>query len=209
MTVATKVKSTPQVNDTLQTIYDRRAVRKFKDKAIDREITDQLIAAGRMAPSAMNRQPWKFYVVTDKELIKSMSKQIARISVKQIAKIGIKGIVKSIWHYVHSPHDLGFFKQTDFIFHEAPLVIFITASHENEWAALDVGMCCQNMMLAAKSLGLDSCPVGLAKFIEETKDASKLGIKKSESVQLALIFGYGDEMPEVKERKKDNVVYVE
>jgi nitroreductase len=201
-------KSVPQANATLQTIYDRRAVRKFKDKAIDRETINHLIDAGRMAPSGMNRQPWRFYVVTDKKLISTMSKEIAKVSVKQIAKISLKEITKSILQYLHSPHDFKFMNASDFIFHGAPLVIFLTAPRENEWAALDIGMCSQNMMLAAKSLGLESCPIGLAKFIEETESISRLGISKSETVLLALIFGYGDETPEVHERKKDNVFFV-
>jgi nitroreductase len=208
MTATATQKSVQQANATLQTIYDRRAVRKFKDRAVDREIINRLIDAGRMAPSAMNRQPWKYYVVTDKELIRSMSKEIAKVSIKQITKINLKEIAKSIWHYLHSPHDFKFMNPSDFIFHEAPLVIFITAPNDNEWAALDVGMCSQNMMLAAKSLGLESCPIGLAKFIEETESLSRLGISKNETVHLALIFGYGAETPEVHERKKDNVVFV-
>lgn len=201
-------KSTRQPNEILQTIYDRRSVRKFTKVAVSKKLIEHILDAGRMAPSAINKQPWKFYVVTDKELIHTMSKQIAKVSVKQIAKIGIKEIVKSIWHYIHSPHDLNFFNQSDFIFHDAPTVIFVTAPKDNEWAALDIGMCCQNMMLAAKSLGLDSCPVGLAKFVEETKAFSKLGISKKETVHLAVLIGYGDEIPEIKERKKDNAFYV-
>jgi nitroreductase len=208
MITAANTKPIPKVNATLQTIYDRRSVRKFKEKVPDQRVIEEIIDAGRMAPSAMNHQPWKFYVITDKALIQSMSKQIAKVSIKQISKIGVKEIVKSIWHYLKSPHDFNFIRQSDFIFHEAPVVIFITAPRSNEWAGLDVGMCCQNMMLAAKSLGLESCPVGLAKFIEESEIVSKLGLAKSETVHLALIFGYGEENPEVKERKKDNVVFV-
>lgn len=201
-------KNVIQPNRVLQTIYDRRAVRKYNGITVDRIIIDQLIDAARMAPSAMNRQPWKFYVVTDKEFLQAASKEIAKVALKQIAKISLKDIGKSIWHYLHAPHEFSFHRESDFIFHEAPLVIFITAPIDNEWAILDIGMCSQNMMLAAKSLGLDSCPVGLAKFIEETESVKKLGLGKNEKIQLAVIFGYSDEHPEVKERKKDNVIYV-
>jgi nitroreductase len=208
MKTTEKIKTPAQANLVLQTIYDRRAVRKFNDTPVDKIIINELLDAGRMAPSAMNRQPWKFYVVTDKEFLHNASKEIAKIALKQISKISLKEIGKSIWHYLHSPHDFNFIRQSDFIFHEAPLVIFVTAPENNEWASLDIGMCCQNMMLAAKSIGVDSCPVGLAKFIEETESVKKLGLGKNEKIQLAVIFGYSDEHPEVKERKKDNVVYV-
>lgn len=196
------------LNEVIQNINNRRAVRKFKSKTVERILIEQILNAGRMAPSALNKQPWRFYVLTEKESIHSISKEIAKVTVKHVAKLGIKEIVKSILHYIHSPKDFSFFSQSDFVFHDAPVVIFVTAPNDNEWAPIDIGMCCQNMMLAAKSLGLDSCPVGLAKFIEETKMVSRLGLSKKETVQLAVLIGYGDEVPELKERKKDNVVFI-
>jgi nitroreductase len=179
-------------NETLATIYQRRAVRKYKDQPVDKVLIDQIIDAGRMAPSAMNRQLWKFYVLTDRKLINSLSPLIVTVANKILS--WAPGIDHS--------------KTADIIFHNAPVVIFITAPKKNQWAVLDIGMCCQNMMLAATSLGLDTCPIGLAKFLEKTDKISILGMSSSEQIQLALIVGYGDETPPVHERKKDNVKYV-
>lgn len=180
------------MNETLKTIYERRAVRKYKNQSVDRSLIDQIIDAGRMAPSAMNRQLWKFYILTDREQIRSLSPFIIKVANKVLS-----------W-----AHEVDRSKTEDIIFHNAPVVIFITAPKKNEWAAMDVGMCCQNMMLAAKSLGLDTCPIGFAKFLEKTDKISMLGISSSEQIQLALILGYGDENPPVHERKKDNVKYL-
>lgn len=179
-------------NETLKTIYQRRAVRKYKDKPIDKALIEQIIDAGRMAPSAMNRQLWKFYVLTDRKLISSLSPTIVKVANKVLS--WAHGIDHSI--------------TTDIIFHNAPVVIIITAPKKNEWAALDIGMCSQNMMLAAKSLGLDTCPVGFAKLLEKTEKISILGMKGSEQIMLAITVGYGDEEPPVHERKKDNVKYI-
>jgi len=44
----------------------RQSVRKYSDKAIDREILDQIIEASRIAPSASNSQPWKLIIVDQK-----------------------------------------------------------------------------------------------------------------------------------------------
>ncbi len=196
------------MNDTLKTIYERRAVRKFKDKSVQKEIIEQLIDAGRMAPSAINMQPWKFYVLTKKEDIHEFSIETAKAAAKGVLKSGIKNIVKTVSNAIHLSHGIDFHKATDPIFHGAPIVIFITSSKDDEWAALDIGMCSQNMMLAAKSMGLESCPVGLGKFVEQTKLYSKLNIPESEHVNIAIIIGYGDEEPIGKERKKDNVYYI-
>lgn len=196
------------MNETLKTIYGRRSVRKYKDKPVDRKIIEQLLDAGRMAPSAINKQPWKFYVLTKKEDIVAFSKEISKASARIFLKSGLKNIIRTAKTAFHLEHGIDFFKGEDPIFHGAPVVIFITAPKDNEWSSLDIGMCAQNMMLAAKSLGLDSCPVGLGKFVEQTKIFSKLEVPKSEQVCLSIIFGHGNENPEVHERIKTNSFYI-
>jgi len=53
--------------DTLDTIFGRRSVRKYKQEPIPQEDMDQIIEAGRQAPSAANRQPCHFVVIGDPE----------------------------------------------------------------------------------------------------------------------------------------------
>ena len=43
-------------------IYTRRSIRKYLDKKVEIEKIEQVIDAGRMAPSAKNRQPWKYII---------------------------------------------------------------------------------------------------------------------------------------------------
>jgi nitroreductase len=183
-------------SETVRAIYQRRAVRKYKDQPVERELIEEVIDAGRMAPSAVNRQPWEFYVLTDKKSILAFSKEIAG---------AIKG-ADHPFHFAHGPHSLA---SEDPIFHGAPVVIFITAPRDNEWASLDVGMCAQNMMLAAKAMGIDSCPVGLGKFVEQTEIFKRLEVPASEQVVLSIILGYGDELPEMPERKSNNIRFID
>lgn len=193
----------------VKTIYERRSVRKYKDKPVSKETIEKILDAGRMAPSAINRQPWKFYVLTKKEAIQSLSREIARIAGKEFLKSGPKQILKAVGHLLHFPHDIRFFKGEYFIFHGAPVVIFITGPRNDEWAPLDIGMSSQNIMLAAKSLGLDTCPVGMGKYAERTKNYSQLHIPSSEQIYLSIVLGYGDENPTLHERARDNVVYID
>jgi nitroreductase len=197
------------MNEVLNTIYARRAVRKYKNKTVNRKIIDQIIDAGRMAPTAMNIQPWKFYVLTERSDINEFSKAIRLGAVKGIFKSGIKQIVKTIITAFHFPKGADFTKEEDMIFHGAPVVIFITSPKDNEFAALDIGMCAQNMMLAAKGMGLDTCPIGMAKYVEYTQVYKRLNIPANEHVNLAIILGYGAEQPELHERIKTNATYIE
>ena len=69
-------------------------------------------------------------------------------------------------------------------------------------------MCSQNMMLAARSLGFDSCTIGLAKAIDKTTIYGELKIPGSEEIKLALALGYSDEKPEIHKRNTDNIIFL-
>ena len=53
--------------DTIETIMNRRSVRKFQPKPVSDEDLKTIIEAGRQAPSAANRQPWHFVVVKNED----------------------------------------------------------------------------------------------------------------------------------------------
>ncbi len=48
----------------IKEIKDRRSIRKYDGREVPREMLEKIIAAGMCAPSAKNRQPWKYVVVT-------------------------------------------------------------------------------------------------------------------------------------------------
>ena len=55
-------------------IMSRRSVRKYKPKMVPGEVLKRILEAGRYAPSAANKQPWHFIVVTDSEIKDELSK---------------------------------------------------------------------------------------------------------------------------------------
>lgn len=57
----------------LDFLKDRRTIRCFKDEMISDEEIQMILEAGQWAPSASNRQAWKFIVVKNKEMIKKLS----------------------------------------------------------------------------------------------------------------------------------------
>ena len=66
--------------DVLDAIEKRRSIRKYKPSAIPKEHLERILEAGRLAPSAGNRQPWRFIVVRSPErkrlLAESSQKQM-------------------------------------------------------------------------------------------------------------------------------------
>jgi len=60
--------------DVFEAIRTRRSIRKFRPKPIPDEKLEIIREAGRLAPSAGNRQPWRFVVVKDPERKKNLAK---------------------------------------------------------------------------------------------------------------------------------------
>ncbi|MGQ9460412.1 MAG: nitroreductase family protein [Candidatus Bathyarchaeaceae archaeon] len=60
--------------DVFEAIRARRSVRKFRPKPIPNEKLEMILDAGRLAPSAGNRQPWRFVVVKDPKRKKTLAK---------------------------------------------------------------------------------------------------------------------------------------
>lgn len=58
--------------NTEEAIFTRRSIRKYQDRPVEEEKIEKLLRAAMAAPSAMNQQPWEFYVVKNKEKIREL-----------------------------------------------------------------------------------------------------------------------------------------
>jgi len=115
----------------LNLIKTRRSVRKYKSKPVPKKYIEQVIEAARWAPSAVNKQPWKFVIVTNKE---------KRKAIGDYAK----------FYYLINKHVA-----------QAPVIIVICANTQsNKWSKIDCGLASQNLLLQAHALGLGACFVG-------------------------------------------------
>jgi nitroreductase len=54
-------------------VLSRRSIRAYVKKEISTPVLNNILEAGRQAPSASNRQPWHFIVITDEEIKKTLS----------------------------------------------------------------------------------------------------------------------------------------
>ena len=140
--------------------------------------------AGGPVPTARNLQELEYKVITSKALIKQLSDGI--INALKGGGLPPKGPPGG-------PHN---------IFHDAPLLIIVTAPKDNIFSKTDSALAVQNIMLFATSIGLGSCFIGMAKLIERDKKLMKLiHIPDDRNIAAAVICGYPDEDPEPKEKK--------
>lgn len=118
------------MNPVLDAIYKRRSIRDFTADLIESDTLIKIIRAGTWAPSGLNNQPWRFAIVTNKDL-KVKVGELTRYS-KVIE--GAKALIPV-------------FVDRDAIYHELK-------DHQA------IGACLQNMLLAAHSLGLGAVWLG-------------------------------------------------
>jgi nitroreductase len=166
------------MNETLQTIMRRRSVRAFKPDQLDPEELNAIIAAGLNAPSGHNDQSWFFSVIQNRALIDEMSagsKQVMRDS-------GVEFLVNMA-------------KNDNFnIYYHAPTVILAAARSAALTPEADISAGIQNMLIAAESLNIGSCWIGLAGYFFDTPEKLKrAGIPDGYKVHYAVALGHKPE----------------
>ncbi len=171
------------MNETINTLITRRSVRSYSSKPVPDDILEQILEAGKFAPSGMGRQPVVMVVVQDNDRISSLSMMNAAV--------------------------MG--ASTDPFYGAGTIVIVFadsTASTYLEDGSLVMG----NLMNAAHSLGVDSCWIHRAKEVFETEDGKALmrrwGLDEKYVGIGNCILGYSDKpIPEAKPRKTGFVVF--
>jgi len=167
-------------------ISGRRAVRDYEDKPVPDEVIQKILKAGAMAPSAMDSQPCRFIVITDKKKTREFSDKVKD-------EAGLLGFGARIAERMKLKEDV--------IFYGAPLLILIVAEKGSGWTKIDCALAAQNMMLRAYDLGLGSCFIGFATLINDDKELLRgLGVEDSQEIMCPLIFGYPKSWPKQKDR---------
>lgn len=184
-------------------IYNRRSIRKYLDKAVPKEAIEKIIDAGRMAPSAKNRQPWKYIVLggdSKAEFLWHMKKGIEREE-NECALLP------------NSASGISDAKNTYKIMVQAPILIAIlNANCGTPFAEIDVdnrfieicdtlsiGASIENMLLTATELGLGTLWIANTCYAYNEL-TTYLGTTKQLVGTIAL--GYADESPAQRPRKQ-------
>ncbi len=166
-----------------EVILTRRSIRSFKNQPLPNFMIRRILEAGRFAPSAGNAQPWKFVVVNSPEIIAEMEKDAVKITklfmwlfdytrssfrrkfVKPFAKMFIR-LYKNEFHPVPFSLMRNIAMDEAPVFHGAPTMILLLEDKRGvSNPPTDIGICGQNMVLAAHSMGAGTCWIGLVKLL--------------------------------------------
>ncbi|MFA6609379.1 MAG: nitroreductase, partial [Candidatus Omnitrophota bacterium] len=168
------------MNKVIENIAARRSVRYYDSKPIPKDTLQAIIDAGNMAPTGCNAQGWRFVVITDETFRKRMA-DLALPKYKDWMKRSGESI-KELREEIDAV-------ASDPVYYDAPAVLFVIG--QGMTADLDSPMVCQNMMLAARSLGIGSCWVFFGQMIlDDAQIRSSLELKQGEKVYGPILLGY-------------------
>lgn len=171
------------MNETIKTLMTRRSVRSYSSKQVPEDILNEILEAGKYAPSGKGRQPSIMVVVRDCETVADLSMLNARV--------------------------MG--TDTDPFYGANTVVIVFSDKTVNTYKE-DGTLVMGNLMNAAASLGVDSCWIHRAKEVFESEEGKKLmkkwGIDENYEGIGNCILGYSDKpIPEAKPRKENYVIF--
>jgi nitroreductase len=195
-------------------ITSRRSVRAFLPTPVARSVIEDILKVAARAPSGTNVQPWKVHVLTGTAREALSEKIMAAYSDPEVARehveeydyypskwvspyidrrrkigwdlYGLLGIGKTDKVRMHAQHG------RNYTFFDAPVGMIFTIDRilgQGSW--LDYGMFLQNIMIAARGRGLDTCPqAAFTQFHRVIAEA--LQLPESEMVVCGMALGYED-----------------
>lgn len=161
-------------------IMTRTSVRDYTDAPISKETLDTLLRAGMAAPTAGNKQPWKFIAVTDRSRLDSLASGNWRMAAKAQAAIVVCGDTTNVF----------------------------PGEGKDYWVQ-DCSAATENILLAAHAVGLGAVWCGCYPISERVANVKRIFSIPEEIVPLSIVMlGYPTQPTEPKDKyKPENIHY--
>lgn len=183
------------MNECIRVIRSRRSVRAYKPEKLTRTQVDAIVEAGIWAPTAHNEQPWHFTVIQDRAVLSGINAQCKELMAN----------VNSDWirNIAENP-------SAD-ITYGAPALVIVSSKRGAMTGRIDCAAAVQNMMLAAESMGVASCWMGLVGFLfGKEEEMERLGVPEGYEPLYAAVFGHAGDgaVRPAPPRRRDVVNYI-
>lgn len=156
-------------------IKERRSIRKFLDKPVEREKINACLEAARLAPSACNSQPWHYIVIDDPKVKESFCKEafggVYKMSAWVASAPVIIAVVSDRGNFVSRIGN--FFRSTEFFL-------------------VDQGISGEHFVLRAHDLGLGTCWIG---WLDSKKAGQFFNLPSGKKIEHLFAVGYAAEEP--------------
>ncbi len=176
-------------NPFQQLVKNRRSIRRYLEKPVEREKILTCIEAARLAPSADNVQPWRFLIIDDPELKSQLAKEVFS-GIYYISKFAAK-----------APVLIMILARLDIIANRIGKQI-----QNIHFYLIDIGIAGEHLVLQAEELGLGTCWIG---WFNSRKARKFLKIPRKYKIVSLMAVGYYEKRPpkEKKRKKLEEIVW--
>lgn len=168
-------------NSTIEDIMTRSSVRSYSDRKVDSATVDTLLRAAMAAPTAGNKQPWRFVVIDDRAMLDTIAADFQTMTMAKRAQVAVI------------------------------MCGDLTATFDGdgrEYWVQDVSAASENLLLAAHALGLGAVWCGIYPIPERVAQFTQLLSLPEHIVPMACIcIGYPDKEPAPKDKWKPEHVH--
>jgi nitroreductase len=169
-------------SDKLNFIFGRRSIRVYSPGEVENSTITHLLEAAMAAPSAMTKDPWRFVIVREHQMLSKLAATLAGGKMLATANVGI---------LVCGDMDAVFDRQLSFVLQDCSAAI-------------------ENLLLAAHALGLGGCWVGVHPIEEALNGVRRLLSLPATIVPVAVIaLGHPGEQPSPRTRFNGEYVHFE
>lgn len=166
--------------ELLEGIFKRRSIRKYTGQPVGKDVVDDLLKAGMYAPSACNKRPWHFVVISDQKIFDEIIAIHPHARMQKGADCAILVCADEI-----QAHDKGY------------------------WP-VDCGAATQNILLAALAKGLGACWIGIYPRAERVAGVKRLlNLPEHIHAYSLISLGYPAETPNQPDRYDASKVHYE
>ena len=147
--------------DTIDAIKSRRSIKSFKNHEITKDEIDQILQCAILSPTSYNIQNWRFVIVTEQKLKDEMAqlsygqKQVSEASLVIVLCADLKAWEKNPERYWKNVPE----ESRNYLVNGIKQAYSGNPELEKDQAIRSCGIAAQTIMLAAKSIGYDSCPM--------------------------------------------------
>lgn len=169
--------------DAIKNLTERRSIRSYSDRPIEKEVLAEILRVGSYAPTGMNKQSPIMIAITNKELRDRLAKLNAQV--------------------MGSDRDP---------FYGAPVVVVVLADKNVRTYVYDGSLVMGNLMNAAHALGVGSCWIHRAKEVFDSPEGKEilkeLGIEGEYEGIGNCILGYTEGEYPMARARKENYIYI-
>ena len=189
--------------EAIEAMITRRSTRKYSDRMPEKDIIEQVIQAGRYAPSGGNNQTTHMIVFTEKETLSTLAtlvrEEFAGMEITEGMYASLKGSILAA-------------KKGGYVFHYNAPVLIVVANRKGYGNAMADSSCAlENMMIAANALDLGSCWINQLHWLDENERIRQYmishGLSEDETITGGLSLGYPEgELIRTPLKRKGNPV---